>query len=187
MKYLIVSQPKAGTHLCANLLTEFGLQNSNLLLFPERYIKWQDWESDKFHDSKRVDMKFQLSIKLVPDNTFAMTHITPDRHDCKELTQDFKKILVTRNTDDIFESLERFKQEKNVPVNRPVTMQRLEKTLDWALVDNVFHITFEKLINKDIDSINSLQNYLLGDIKHDSEQAINNAIANDSPTKSSIR
>ena len=118
MKYLIVSQPKAGTYLCANLLQELGLQNSFLHIFPNRYIRRNEsiWNSAGFNDAPVVESDLKTGLATVPDNTFALTHVSPNHFNSKELAKDFKKILVTRDYNDILDSSERFKHLHGVDI-----------------------------------------------------------------------
>lgn len=186
MKYFIISQPKAGTYLCGNLLKCFKITSSNLHLsetvyqkYPENYVK--KGKPTEFTHKESLSE----SIKLVQDSEYAVGHIPYSEANNGYFTG-FKKILLTRDIDSIKQSLERFKKEANRPYLK-FNKRELEKIYSWHNQPDVFHITFEELINKDLNKIDLMQKYLFNEIRYNSEQCIDAAIKMDSMTKSSVR
>ena len=186
MKVLIIAQPKSGVHLCANLVNELGIKNSYNHIFLNRMVnRTKKWYSNDFEwGQSDVEQEFSKSIQSIKQNTFAITQVMPTDY-TKSVTNNCKKILLTRDNQSILESLQRFKDEKNIEI--PFENIKLESYFDWANTENIFHITFNQLINKNIEVIDNLQCFLKNSISVDSSTAIDNAIRKNTPTKSSIR
>lgn len=186
MKYIIISQPKAGTFLLANLYKEFGLLQDNYkLLLETQILSWTDHNWHNFEDRDNVDVPFSYAVNTIKDNEFAMTHAEPSKQN-KEVLSQFKKVLITRDYEDVLDSFSRFQNEKNVLHGVELPEERINTMLEWKTED-VFHLTFNQLLEKNIEQIDSLQNYLFGKIVCNSNVAITNALNNASPTRSSIR
>ena len=187
MKYLIIAQPKAGIHLCESLCRRIGLQNSGLHIFQDRYVK-RDFQNKDWGKNALLEIKsnFNDSVKLIKDNHFAITQSLPVQSNVSAVL-DYKKILLTRDTNSIVESSKRFNATTGVNLNTVIDSSMLAKYYDWDLTENIFHIRFSHLINKRVDIIDKLQLFLYNDIKYDSELAINSALRKDTLTKSSIR
>jgi hypothetical protein len=54
---------------------------------------------------------------------------------------------------------------------------------DWTKEENIFHITYKDLKEKNVRKINLLQTYLFGSIKFDSSKSIDCALEKPSLTK----
>lgn len=188
MRYLVVSQPKSGTMLSANLLQEFGLTFSYVHIFGNRYVKRHPeiWNSNDFHERLAVPSDVATGLKQVPEDTFALSHLSPIHHNSIELTKNFRKILITRDYNEIRESAKRFEDKFDIKIGN-LSDQRLDNIALWAEQPDVFHLTFNDMIEKNTKVLDALQVWIRDDIKFDSETAINNALANDTPTKSYLR
>ena len=185
MKYFIISQPKSGTYLLSNILIELGITPTHLHISNEKYEDYSSKDTDTVKNPKKYskNIPIEQSLKLIRDESFAVGHL-PYSDTTEELLKDFKKILITRNINDIKMSWQRFKrdyQRKN-----GFNTELLHDIELWKK-SNIFHITFDELISKDIEKINSLQLFLFNKINVDSTIALDNALNSPSLTKSSIR
>lgn len=188
MRYLVVSQPKSGTMLSANLLQEFGLTFSYVHIFGNRYVKRHPeiWNSNDFHERLAVPSDVATGLKQVPDDTFALSHLSPIHHNSIELTKNFRKILITRDYSEIRESAKRFEDKFDITIGN-LSDQRLDNIALWANHPDVFHLTFNDMIEKNITKLDELQIWINNRVVVDSNTAITNALANDTPTKSYLR
>lgn len=159
MKYIIISQPKSGTYLCANLLQELGLLFEAYHLSEDHY---QKYNLNNLEDSKKHTKKYTKkqsiynSINLIKDNHFAVSHLyyTPE---ISLLLNDYKKIIVTRNYNDVLDSWNRFAKETGRDINSSrVDSTNQQNILLWTNTNNSFHITFEDMVNKNVLQINNL-------------------------------
>lgn len=190
MKVLIISQPKSGTYLCANLLQELNLIFTGLHLNDNRYQKYNlnDIEDCK-NNPKKYTIKTSLnkSIKLIEDNEFAVSHLKYSKKSAN-ITSEFKKIILTRNNNEVLNSWIRWAND----TNRPKTAQYIEtynqqSILEWLQESNTIHLTFDDLCNKNINAIDKLQDFLFKKIIFSSEDAIEQSLNKPSLTKSSLR
>lgn len=188
MRYLVVSQPKSGTMLCANLLQELGLTFSYIHIFPNRYVKRNPdiWNSNDFHERLAVPSDLLTGLQQVPDDTFALSHLSPIHHNSEQLTKNFRKILITRDYDEIRESAERFESKFDIEIGN-LSDDRLNNIALWKNKPNVFHLTFNDMIDKNIEQIDNLQKWIRNSVEFDSNTAITNALVGDTPTKSILR
>jgi hypothetical protein len=185
VKAIILSQPKSGTYLCANLLQEFGLSFSGLHISENHYQKYPEnyivsGSSDKFTHRTPIAQ----SIQLISNNEFAASHLAYSEN-TENLLTNFKKIVVTRPQSEIEESARRFAND----MNRKLILKtkKINEIAKWTQQPDVFHITFDDLINKNIKKIDLLQHYLFGKVNISSSAAINSALESQSMTKSSLR
>ena len=190
MKVLVISQPKSGTYLCANLLQQLGLNFTGLHISKDHY---QKYDLNNLEDCKTNGRKYttklnvEESIKIVKENQFAVSHL---RHSKKhvDITSDFKKIILTRNYDEVIESWERWATETNRNFNsRHIDKSVQKNILNWLNESNIFHLTFNNIYNKNILVIDNLQNFLFGEVKVDSLNALTTALDQPSLTKSRLR
>lgn len=192
MKILVISQPKSGTYLCANLLQEFELTFTGLHINTNCYHEYDlsDLKDSVENSEKyRVVMDLPLSLSKIKENSFAVSHLNYN-HEHQKLLNEFKKVLVTRNYYQSLESYERFKELRKVPHYSKIVKLKEQTYQDmkkWRDVPNTFHITFDDMINKNIKEIDKLQEFLFNKIIYNSETTIVNALNKDSLTKSSIR
>lgn len=188
MRAFILSQPKSGTYLAANILRELGLEHRGLHLTPTPYYYEYDlndphcMDKDKFQTYKKKGKNFESNVKLIPNNSFGVGHI-PMMIPFQKALDKFKRILVTRPSHDVKDSASRFKED----YNRKINVQELlrERIAEWE--PYCFHLTFEDMINRNVDKIDQLQVHLFNKVVNDSQKALDQALRSDSPTKSKIR
>ena len=187
MRAFIISQPKSGTYLCSNLLVEWGLDQTALHLTPGGwYYKYDlDDPSSMANFIKYLHKEgesFKHNLNLIPENGFAVGHIAYQPI-IEQALESFKLIVLTRPRGEVLQSIERFKDE----FNREIQIgDRLRRGIGkWK--NKAFHLTFDDMINKNIEKLDELQIYLFGEIKFDSEKSVENALNKKSITKSSIR
>lgn len=189
-KVFIISQPKAGTYLCSNLLMNFNLKatgmhiknNKARVYNPSKPVKFETKkELKKFMQESTIHkQRFADLVQLIPGNGFAVGHLEPEKKYINGLAP-CKKILLLRPHEEHLESLKRFYG------NTSVSKKEYENISNWQHLENVFVINFHDMINSNIDVINSLQLFLFDEIKFDSQKAIRDALASPSLTKSDIR
>lgn len=186
MKYFIISQPKSGTYLASNLLRCFGIMSENYHLSESLYQKYPD---NYIKNGRPVEFTHRVelakSVNLIKEGTHAVGHIPYSKKN-NETLNEFTKILITRSHKDIQESLERFKKNAKRSYLK-FDKKEIENIEKWKTKTNIFHITFEDLIEKNKEKIDQLQIYLFGEIRFDSEEKITQALEMNSMTKSSIR
>lgn len=188
MKYFIISQPKAGTYLCANLLSEFNLINTRLHISERKY---ELYDFNNLEESRKNLTNFSYPIPLhdsltkIFDNQFAVGHI-PYSENNRNLLKNFKKILLIREYDGIKNSATRWAHSTGRSLNIKKVFDIAEDVIRWKQ-DNVFIINFQDLIEKNENIINKLQIFLFGNILYDSLKSIENALIKDSLTKSNVR
>lgn len=190
MKYFIISQPKAGTYLCSNLLVELGLQQTGMHCKGtgkfQKYNLQDPNAVNKVKEYTHFANNFQEVVDSIPENAFAVGHISPTNRRIKSL-ECFKKILVIRPYEDYKDSAERFSIDYNRNLGQKNKKEQYKIINEWKNQKDVFTINFYDMINKNLNKINELQYFLFGKIVTDSNQAINNALKKDSLTKSSMR
>ena len=191
MKYMIISQPKAGTYLCANLLQEFDLEFTYMHISKHRY---RQYHPDKLIEGRKsgkqfnVDLSMDKSIPLIKDNQFAVSHLLYGKK-YLPLFDDFKIILLLRDLETTVESLDYwFKRSNRQGIINPqkyISKEQREKIARWSKLkgDKVFVMDFYHMKNKNIEKLDKLQQFLFDTIKFDSETCITNAMKKDSLTK----
>lgn len=186
MKTLIISQPKSGTYLCANLLQEFGLKFDGLHLSETHYQRYDlsnKYKSLNNKDKFTVTEHISKSIKKVNDNYFAVSHFNYTE-ELDVLFKEYKKIIITRSKNEIVESWQRFGELKKVKSDIDVSKLQQHHWLDYP---NTFHLRFNDMIDKNINILDNLQLFLFNNILHSSHACMNNALSKDSLTKSNFR
>lgn len=190
MKYFIISQPKAGTYLCSNLLVELGLIQTGMHCKGtgkfQKYNLQDPYAVSKVKEYTYFLKNFQEVVDTIPENAFAVGHFSPTNRRIRSL-ENFKKILVIRPYEDFMDSAQRFSIDYNRDVIGKNRQSQYQIINEWKNQRDVFTINFYDMINKNLNKINELQLFLFNKIVVDSNQAINNALKKDSLTKSSIR
>jgi hypothetical protein len=182
MKYFIISQPKAGTYLLSNILENMGISPSKLHFDPSLIRKFKTLE-----DYEKINVSLKTAVKkILKNNEFAVGHIPYSERDEYALSKT-KKILITRNTNKIKDSASRYLKETGIDVSEIIKYKNLKNIKEWKGKEGVFHITFEDLLKKNSRKMDKLQIFLFNEIRFDSLDIINKALARDSLTKSSIR
>ncbi|MGY8864453.1 MAG: hypothetical protein ACKVJK_02360 [Methylophagaceae bacterium] len=191
----IISQPKAGTYLCANLLKNFGMVATGMHVKSGKYRVYDITQPlpafEKKNDLKKYIQSvthqigsFQSIIDLMPTDGFAVGHLGYEGKYIKPL-RGVKKILLTRPHEQHKESIKRFQDE--MYGDTAVTEEAYHDIECWRDEDDVFELTFNDLIKPKYAKLRKLQTFLFGEVKHDEVAAIHKALAAPSPTKSSIR
>jgi hypothetical protein len=183
MKAVVISQPKAGTYLAANLIQYLGMDFSHIHIDPGMYRIFKNNDLKNF---ERFGGGVSKAVSNLKDNQFAVGHI-PFVKQNKQALKDFKKILVIRDIQEIIESAKRYKEEKDQDVETIINASNLKNIAQWSKEEDVFVMNFADMISENSRKINEMQMYLFDHIKTDSLWAIRQAKIADSLTKSSIR
>ena len=190
MKYFIISQPKSGTYLLANLLVEFGIKHSYMHIREERYEKY---DPNNLDESARNPSKYSFNshlentLTLIEEGSLAVSHLEHSEKKV-ELLKDFKKILITRDGKEIRESAKRWKKDYKRGKGMPPKYD-YEAIERWKEEEDVFHLDFGDIININKSKLDELQKHLFprrGNL-YNSESCAKNAMAKDSITKSQFR
>ena len=189
MKVFVLSQPKAGTYLCVNILKEFGFQFDGYHFGEKKYERYPDATHPNFKNiifnPKLVETRSKLkeSIKLIKDGHIGVGHLTFS-HQTELVLSDFKKIILTRPDKEILDSLKRWESYSGrKPTNIAPTMARIRGVEQWPQRDDIFHMTFADMKNSNIMKIDQLQDFLKIDPKLDSKKVCSDALKNPSKTK----
>lgn len=182
MKYFIISQPKAGTYLAANLLENMGITPSKLHFDPGVVRKFTT-----LSEFEKYNITFNMALKKeLEEDQFAVGHM-PYINDNIRALKGIKKILVVRDREEIKESAKRYFKEKKQNVWSIIGDKNLDSIERWSEHSGVFVMNFKDMIEKDVNKINKLQKHLFGKLKYNSLEVIEKALTQDSLTKSSIR
>lgn len=189
-KYFIISQPKAGTYLCSNFLINLNLiatgmhiKNRKARIYdPKDNPKFQTKKEMRQYMSERTITKktFDEFIEMIPENGFAVGHTPYDKKYISGL-EFCKKILLLRPYEEHKESLSRFYG------NSSITQQTYNNIELWKHEANTFVMTFDDMINCNVQVLDNLQKFLFGNIKFDSKIEMKKALDAPSLTKSEIR
>jgi hypothetical protein len=188
VKYFINSIPKSGTYLCSNLLTEFNLKNSLLHIGQKQYQKYSldDLEDCRKNPEKyTVKSTFTDTIQLINDNEYAVGHI-PYSYENEIILKEFKKILLIRDFDEILQSTERWRKLSTRNIKN-YKLSKINRIKEWETNLDVFVLSFDDMINKNLVRIDQLQVFLFSKVVHDSEKCLISALDSPSLTKSEIR
>ena len=185
MKVAIISQPKAGTYLCGNLLQCLGLEFAMIHAREQNYTKVHKKKEYqlKYLRKQKIRSPLHKTIELVNENQYFVSHL-----ECNDYTQTvlrpFKKILLLRDLESCVES---WKKWANV-VNKSSETKMLDLDFrnnikKWQKQEGVFTMSFYDMKNKNHKVINRLQHFLFDSVTVDSSLAIQNALETDSLTK----
>jgi hypothetical protein len=182
MKYFIISQPKAGTYLAANLLENMKISPSKLHFDPglvRRFKTLKEFEEYNISFNKALKNKLK-------DGEFAVGHMHYVNGNIAAL-KGIKKILLIRDKKEIKESAKRYLEETGISVWSIINDRSLELIERWSEHKGIFVLEFKDIINKNTKKIDEMQQYIFGEIKFNSLEIINKSLEQDSLTKSSIR
>ena len=186
MRYIIISQPKAGTYLCANLLQSMGIIFEGYHLAESTYHKYDLSNLDdgrKNPNKYAFDLNFSESIKLIKDRHVCVTHI-PCSKEYLEILKDYKKILLLRDWKSCRDSWSIWIKNTNRPnFTSPTSEETRENIAKWGLEKDVFIMNFEYMKNTNIEKLNELQKFLFGQILFDSKKSMEESFEKDSLTK----
>lgn len=178
MKTIIISQPKSGTFLCANLLTLFGITFNGVFLSETR---------KQVYDLKNIDNKtpvssqinLKKSLKQVSKNEVVVSHLMYTSKNI-EAVKEFKKIFVYRDREEIQASWDNWAK---IIGKRPAKIgYDLQRMLFWKN-EKCFCLSFSDMIEINEKKLDELQVYLFGEVKYNSEEAMRKALEMDSLTK----
>lgn len=189
-KILVVSQPKAGTYLCGNILEELGFQHSYIHISEGKYEKY---DPNNMVANRKNPGKFThksnvvKAIELIKPGWFGMTHVQRNQNIDKAV-KDYKIIFLERDFASAKESWGRFVKQSNRPANNPkMNKKYFERLQSWKKLPNCYTLTFDQMISSDPTPISMLQKWLWGECRYNSRQVMANAKSKDSLTKSKIR
>lgn len=182
MKYIILSQPKAGTYLCANLLIRLGISYQGLHLNKNRYQQY--FRNEKI---KSENKRFNDSIKLVNENEFCVSHVSAEPNIVESLSK-FKKVVLTRDYNERLASWQRWKglSSNNIP-RKLLGYQTSWDQFNWLDENDIFHLTFNDIIDINVPVLDRLQIYLFEKVILNSTIITQDAKNDHSLTKSSLR
>ena len=196
---LVVSQPKAGTYLLANVLMELGFDpgpdgimhigTGKIETYPlpgkngyndarknPSLVRQEQWWGDTLK---------KLSTK---PNRFAVGHL-PFRLN-KRYFDNINVILLTRPIDQIKQSLQRWDQiSGRTPANHGKVITLAKDILNWKhtkkfwMQDNFFKLAFSDMKDYNIGRIDQLQKFVGMDPIQDSGIVLSNALRKPSLTK----
>jgi len=184
---LIISQPKAGTYLCANLLQEFGFKFNGMHISNKHFEKY---DLSNLDDSRKNPLSYQHqndlknTLRLLDENEIAVSHFPPKKQLCK-LFCSIKKVYLTRNYEERLNSYRRWLEKTSRPNKIPKNMSEKFHTYQnqWLLEGNLFHLEFNDMIHCNVNKIDGLQKFLFSEIKYDSLKSITRAKNSPSLTK----
>ena len=189
IKCFIISQPKAGTYLCANILKELGFHFHNNHFSEKHFAIYPPVGSPELavklqHPHRaRVRHVLQQSLPRIKSGQVGVGHLIY-KHDTEKRLRKFYKIVLTRDKKDILASMERWtKFSKRPPANLNAVLDTADRILPWILRQGVFHMTFNDMKNMNLDKINKLQSFLRIYHSLGSETLIKRALAEPSITK----
>jgi len=190
----VLSQPKAGTYLMANILLELGYTGGPdgiMHISNGKYETYPYPGTPGFYrartdpNSVRTEMHWYKSLDLIKKpNHFAVGHISwaksPHRF------ADFDVILLTRPLKKIKESLDRWDEFSGRGASdHDKVLELAEQVGNWRSRKDmmpIFEITYDDMRNCNVERIDELQEFLKTP-KKDSKTVVENALARDSVTK----
>ena len=202
-RVFIISQPKAGTYLMANILMELGYSTGNIDTFEGiKHIsrgKVETYplpgcegfeEARKFPERYRLYQGFARSVGTILKGEFAVGHVTPMEGVCYLKIRNFRKIFLERSPHDIEQSLLRWDSYSGrSPSNKKRVLRQAELILEWKRrpeyhgTGGLFALTFDDMKNYNVEKIDQLQKYLGIVDLYDSKSVLQKALSKDSVTK----
>jgi len=186
MKYFIISQPKAGTYLCANLLQEFNIGFEGLHFTLNKY---QRYDLNNLEDCRKNRSKYsikspiQKSINQIKENCVGVGHLGYS-YETETLLKNFKKILLVRDQVSCTRSWLKWTKITGKSANSElITKGKRSSIENWKEKENVFVLNFYDMINLNLDRLDDLQNFLFDGVLYNSRLSINRALRKDSLTK----
>jgi hypothetical protein len=189
MRYFIISQPKAGTYLAANLLRNLSLIPTNIHFTQNDYYLYDpnDLGEGRSNPNKyRIKGSFENSVNLIADDEFGVGHIHYNKKNSRIL-EPLKKIVIVRSLDGIIESYGRWIRSTGRKENLKGIINTANKVGEWIDQPDTFVLRFEQMVNKDLKVIDQLQRFLFNHIFVPSHEVMTMALMQDSLTKSDIR
>ena len=188
MKLMIITQPKAGTYLCSEIVKQFGLTQTYKHIAEDGYTQYNPNLLEQGRTDPNqfwIPQAISITVAEIKDNEFAVTHV-PHHRVHETLFNDFKKIYISRPRKEIEESFRVWNQQTGRSKLQP-RGQRLETRLanihKWHNKDNVFKMTFDDMRLKRSGVIDQMQLYLFDEVKYNSIQVLETALAQPTLTK----
>ena len=201
-RVFIVSQPKAGTYLMANILMELGYETGNIDTFEGiKHIsrgKVEIYplpgsegfeEARKFPERYRLMQGFSRSVDTIIKGEFAVGHVRPEEGMSYDKIRNFKKIFLESSSQGIEQSLLRWDSYSGrSPSNKKNVLRQAVRMLQWKNskyhgTGGLFQLTFEDMKNYDVEKIDQLQKFLGIVELYDSKLVLQKALSKDSITK----
>lgn len=180
---IIISQPKSGTYLLSEVIKNLGVTQTYMHLTETRYSQY---DKDKIEEGREkpffINEKLSYSSSLIKPGEFAVGHLQKTEN-TTFLFKNFLKIIITRDLEQRRESWSSF---FNGEIRRKADFVDIS-VKEWAEEENVFHITFEEIINENTDSIDNLQQFLFAKVILDSSEVLKRSLAAETITKSNKR
>lgn len=185
MKYFIVSQPKSGTYLLSAVLAELGLTQTNMHINTSKYQLYTDDLLDGRTNPENYIHRVGInqSLKLIPDNGFAVGHLRYTPKNIQALSQ-FKVILLTRPIHEARASMDRFKAETG---RKAKFNENLHNNIEQWKETAEISVQFNQLIDGDTDAIDNIQEVIHGQVRFNSADVLNAAKNKETLTKSKHR
>ena len=191
MKIFVISQPKAGTYLCANILNELGFVFCGMHMGERKFEVYPDPSSKHYARAMKnpaypINFEYRVplkkSIRSVLPGQYAVGHLVYNKEN-QSILKKIKKIVLTRPIDEILVSVQKWDKHTQRKVSNLETMKdRCAKIEPWMQDPEVFHMTFDQM-KIDAGRINQLQKFLGIKKKHDSAEVIKQALSKPSMTK----
>ena len=189
MRIFVISQPKAGTYLCANILQELNFKFNRYHFSEKKYERYPKPTKKYFKDSLKTPrrlktrMPLEESLKLIEEGHLGVGHLGYTNKN-KSLLKEFKKIVLTRPEHEILESLKRWEvYSGRKKTNIENVLLICESVKKWIGDDDVFHMTFKDMKDINTKKIDSLQDFLKINYKYNSEKVCLDALSKPSVTK----
>ena len=189
LRCIIISQPKAGTYLCANLLQELGLGFEGFHLNENKSHKYKVHELNSLtslqitKQAKIIKKPLKETLKLIKNNHIAVSHLAYKK-ETEKILANFKKILLVRDYESSVESWDRWR----IATNRKKDSKNIDKQFrgsieEWKNQKNIFVLNFYDMKNINIQKINELQKFIFQKITMDSKEIMQNALNKPSFTR----
>lgn len=190
MKVMVISQPKAGTYLCSNLLVEMQIPTCGYHYKSNLVNKYDLNDIENIREglkSEKIRSPLTETIKMLPDNYHAVSHLDYNQINVNAL-KDFKIILLTRDYAERVKSWQSWTKAKgNTKGASNINYKKQEQKKDWIKEPNVFHLQFDDMIHKNKEKLDQLQEFLFNEVKFSSVDCMSNALQKNSLTKSKQR
>ena len=191
MKIFVISQPKAGTYLCANILNELGFVFCGMHMGERKFEVYPDPSSKQYARAMKnpaypINFEHRVpltkSIRKILPGQYAVGHLVYNKGN-QSILKKIKKIVLTRPIDEILASVQKWDKHTQRKVSNPETMKdRCAKIEPWMQDPEVFHMTFDQM-KADAGRINQLQKFLGIKKKYNSAEVIKQALSKPSMTK----
>ena len=190
-KIFVISQPKAGTYLCANILNELGFVFCGMHMGEKKFEVYPAPSSKHYARAMKnpaypINFEHRVplakSIRGILPGQYAVGHLVYNKEN-QSILKKIKKIMLTRPIDEILVSVQKWDKHTQRKVSNLETMKdRCAKIEPWMQDPEVFHMTFDQM-KIDAGRINQLQKFLGIKKKHDSAEVIKQALSKPSMTK----